>query len=201
MTLTTEVMKGAWSRIAVAVDGCKDELNTRDGAVGDGDLGITMSRGTREVIEQIDGLPDDVGMAFLKTAQAFTKTSASTFGTLVATGLMAAAKATKGRTEVPWTEMPALIETAVQDMMARGKANLGDKTVLDGLTAIQAAISGPEDPGEQLAAASQAVTGALDVFRDKPNKVGRARIFADKTIGRDDPGMIALFRVVEGLQA
>ena len=201
MALTTEVMKGAWSRIAVAVDGCKDELNSRDGAVGDGDLGITMSRGTREVMEQIDSLTDDVGMAFLKTAQAFTKTSASTFGTLIATGLMAAAKATKGRTEVPWTEMSALIETAVQDMMARGKANLGDKTVLDGLTAIQAAIVGLEDPGEQLAAASQAVSGALDAFRDKPNKVGRARIFADKTVGRDDPGMIALLRVVEGLRA
>lgn len=201
MALTTAIMKRAWSRVAVAMDGSKDELNRLDGAVGDGDLGITMSRGMCEVMEQIDTLPEDVGMAFMKTAQAFTKTSASTFGTLIATGLMAAAKATKGRTEVPWSEMSALLGAAVEAMMARGKANLGDKTVLDGLTAIQAAVTGRSDPGEQLTVASQAVDGALNAFRDKPNRVGRARIFADKTIGRDDPGMMALLRVVEGLRS
>ncbi|WP_316980465.1 dihydroxyacetone kinase subunit L [Shumkonia mesophila] len=200
MALTTDVLKRAWSRIAAAMDRCKDELNTLDGAVGDGDLGITMSRGANEVMEQIDSLPEDVGMAFMKTAQAFTKTSASTFGTLIATGLMAAAKATKGRTDVPWSEMPALLDAAILAMMARGKANLGDKTVLDGLAAIQAAIAGIDDPERQLAAASQAMEAALDAFRDKPNKVGRARIFADKTIGLNDPGMMALTRVIEGIR-
>lgn len=200
MALTTDVMKRAWARVATAMERCQDELNGLDGAVGDGDLGITMARGMREVMEQADTLPEDVGMAFMKTAQAFTRTSASTFGTLIATGLMAAAKATKGRANVPWSEMSALVEAAIAAMMARGKASLGDKTVLDGLAAIQAAITGLDTPEHQLAAAAGAMAETLDAFFDKPNKVGRARIFADKTIGRNDPGMIALLRVVEGLR-
>ena len=40
---------------------------------------------------------------------------------------------------------------------------------------------------------------SLDAFRDKPNRMGRARMFADKTIGLDDPGMVALLRMVEAL--
>ncbi len=200
MSLTTTTLKAAFAKIAAKMDACAEELNALDGAVGDGDLGITMSRGAREVMEQIDSLPDDLGMAFMKTAQAFTKTSGSTFGTLIATGLMAAAKATKGRTEAPWTETPALLSAAVEAMMARGKASLGDKTVLDGLDAARAAIEGHSEPTEQVAAALKAIDATLDAFRDKPNKVGRARIFADKTIGLNDPGMMALKRVIEGLQ-
>ena len=83
--------------------------------------------------------------------------------------------------------------------MARGKAHLGDKTVLDALDAIRAAVAGLDDPKAQCAAASKAVDETLDAFRDKPNKVGRARIFADRTIGLNDPGMMALRRVVDGL--
>ena len=200
MSLTTTTLKAAFAKIAAKMEECAEELNALDGAVGDGDLGITMSRGAREVMEQIDTLPEDLGMAFMKTAQAFTKTSGSTFGTLIATGLMAAAKATKGRTEAPWTETPALLSAAVEAMMARGKASLGDKTVLDGLDAARSAIEGQPEPGEQVSAALKAVDATLDAFRDKPNKVGRARIFADKTIGLNDPGMMALKRVIEGLQ-
>ncbi len=200
MALTTATLRSAWSRVAAAMEASMEELNTRDGAVGDGDLGITMSRGARDVMEQAADLPDDVGLALLKTAQAFTKTSGSTFGTLIATGLMAAAKSTKGRTEVPWGEMSALLEAAQTAMMKRGKAQLGDKTVIDGLDAIRAAVAGLDDPGSQVSAASDALDGALEAFRDRPNKVGRARIWADKTIGLDDPGMIALRRIVDALR-
>jgi dihydroxyacetone kinase-like protein len=47
--------------------------------------------------------------------------------------------------------------------------------------------------------ASDAARAALDAFRDKPNRIGRARMFADKTIGMDDPGMVALLRMVDAL--
>jgi dihydroxyacetone kinase-like protein len=77
-------------------------------------------------------------------------------------------------------------------MQARGKAELGDKTVLDALAAIEAATAGLDDPAAQLAAARQAVDEALGAFRGLPNKVGRARVYAERTIGIDDPGMVAM---------
>jgi dihydroxyacetone kinase-like protein len=199
MPLTADTLKATYARVAAGMDACAAELNAADGKVGDGDLGITLARGAREVLEQCSDLPADLGAAFLKTAQAFTKTSGSTFGTLVATGLMAAAKATRGRTEVAWSELSALLGAAGAAMSARGKANLGDKTVLDALDAVRAAVAGLDNPAAQLGAASRALDAALADFRGRPNKVGRARIFGEKTIGLDDPGMLALRRMVDAL--
>jgi phosphoenolpyruvate---glycerone phosphotransferase subunit DhaL len=76
-------------------------------------------------------------MALLKCAQAFTKLSGSTYGTLLATGLMSAAKATKGRTEVPWSEVSSLLASALQAMAQRSGGKLGEKTVLDALEAVR----------------------------------------------------------------
>jgi dihydroxyacetone kinase-like protein len=84
-------------------------------------------------------------------------------------------------------------------LSARGGAALGDKTVLDGLQAIQVAIAAAPQGAELRPVARQAVREALEAFRDKPNRIGRARMFADKTIGMDDPGMVALQRMVDAL--
>jgi dihydroxyacetone kinase-like protein len=72
--------------------------------------------------------------------------------------------------------------------------------VLDGLQAIHLAlVSNRTADGDLKCIAMAAVRDAIEAFRDKPNRVGRARIFADKTIGQDDPGMVALLRMVESL--
>ena len=126
-----------------------------------------------------------------------TKVASSSFGTLLATALLAAAKASKGRTELPWSELSKLLDDALAAMMARGKANLGEKTVLDALAACANAVRGIDDPAAQRARAVAAVDAALREFRDRPCMVGRARIFGDKTIGMDDPGMVA-FRTMLG---
>ena len=199
MALTTETLKAGLERIAAAMEGAADELNTADGKLGDGDLGVTMVRGSRLVMEALPDLPEDVGMALMRCAQAFTKSSGSSYGTLLATGLLSAAKATKGRSEVPWSEIGALLDGALEAMMLRGKASLGDKTVLDAIAAARAEIGALDDPAAIAVAADRGAAAALDRFRDQPNKVGRARIFGDRSIGLDDPGMLAFKRVVEAL--
>ena len=72
-------------------------------------------------------------------------------------------------------------------MMARGKAELGGKTVLDSLDAVARALDGVTDAAAAAAAAPAAARAALDAFRDRPATVGRARIFAEKSRGMDDP--------------
>ena len=90
--ITTDSIKSAATKIAQLMEESADELNAADGLLGDGDLGITMVRGFREIIEVRDSLPDDVGMALFQCAKAFTKSSGSSYGTLLATGLMSVAK-------------------------------------------------------------------------------------------------------------
>ena len=175
-------------RITAKMESCSDELNALDAQLGDGDLGVTMVRGTRAVASEIPNLPDDVGMALLKCAQAFTKLSGSTYGTLLATGLMSAAKATKGRTEVPWSEVSSLLAGALQAMAQRSGGKLGEKTVLDALEAVRAATEGIDDPAALVVGRRPSGERMSRSLPQQPARQGRARIFGEKSVGKDDPG-------------
>ena len=83
-------------------------------------------------------------------------------------------------------------------MQARGKAELGGKTVLDSLDAVAKATAGKDDPAAVADAAAAAVEEVMDTFRERKATVGRARIFAEKSVGMDDPGMLAMNRIVQG---
>ena len=173
-----------------------DTLNMADGKLGDGDLGITMTRGMAEIAEVKDDLSDDLGLAMLKCSQAFTKSSGSSYGTLMALGMMAIAKQIKGQTAVDPSELNALVMAARDQIQTRGKAKIGGKTVLDSLDAIVKLTSGMTDLEDIRTAAVAAVDEALAEFRDKPATMGRARMFGEKSIGLDDPGMLAMKFIV-----
>ena len=187
------------ARIARHMEAVAEELNTLDGQLGDGDLGITMVRGSRAVAAGLDDLPPDLGRALMTVAQGFTKTSGSSFGTLLATGLMAAAKELKGREQAEWAEVSGLLRAAFEMMRTRGKASLGDKTVLDPLEAAATGTEGCDTGPAVLAAAREAVAATMERMRDQPAKIGRARIFGEKSVGMDDPGMLAFRRILDGL--
>ena len=197
--ITTDSIKTAATKIAQLMEESADELNAADGLLGDGDLGITMVRGFREIIEVRDSLPDDVGMALFQCAKAFTKSSGSSYGTLLATGLMSVAKKKKGQQEIQVEEISALLNDALDAMKQRGKAELGDKTVLDVIAASSQAAKDQSDGSSVLTALKDAVTNTIDEFRSRQSKIGRARIFSEKSIGLDDPGMLAFRKMLEAL--
>ena len=197
MTLSKAALVQAIDRVTLAMERDFGELNAADGALGDGDLGVTMTRGMRAISQMKDDLPDDLGMALMQCAQAFTKSSGSSYGTLMATGLLSAAKTLKGQTQFEVAQISDLVAAARDKMQDRGKAELGGKTVLDSLDAVARATSGLADKNAVAAAASDAVEQALEDFRDKPATIGRARIFAEKSIGLDDPGMLGMQRIVK----
>ncbi len=199
MSIDIAALRAGLARVAAAMERDFEELNAADGALGDGDLGVTLTRGMRAIMDTADDLPDDLGRALLACAQAFTKASGSSYGTLMATGLMAIAKQVKGDTTLDPARMPELVATARDQMQARGKAELGGKTVLDSLDAVAAATAGTTDPADLADAAVNAADTALDAFRDRRATVGRARIFGDKSVGLDDPGMLAMARIVRAL--
>ena len=197
--ITTDSIKTAATKIAQLMEESADELNAADGLLGDGDLGITMVRGFREIIEVRDSLPDDVGMALFQCAKAFTKSSGSSYGTLLATGLMSVAKKKKGQQEIQVEEISALLDDALDAMKQRGKAELGDKTVLDVIAASSKAAKDQSNGSNVLKAINDAVTNTIDEFRSRQSKIGRARIFSEKSIGLDDPGMLAFRKMLEAL--
>lgn len=197
--LTTEALSRAIHSVALHLESETDELNALDGKLGDGDLGVTMSRGFTHLLDALPGFTGDLGQAFLACAQAFTRESGSSFGTLFASALMSAAKQTKGRSQVPWSEISSLLTGGFNAMAARGKANLGDKTVLDVLHAAAAATAGLDEPARILQAAVGATDATMTRMRNQPARIGRARIFGERSIGLDDPGMAAFRLMLQAL--
>ena len=199
MGLTTDSLRAAIHAIATDIAPMGDHLNELDGKLGDGDLGVTMVNGFNNLATVAADLPDDFGRACMDSAKAMTKVSGSSFGTLMGIALMAVAKQTKGETDVPWARTAELLQAAVDGMLTRGGANLGDKTMLDSLDAIIKAVSGKDDPSTIKTAAVTAADDALAAFKDQQCKIGRARIFGEKTVGMDDPGMVAIKMMVDRL--
>ena len=195
--MTADSIRWAVGRLAEKLVPRAGELNELDAAVGDGDLGVTLTRAAEGLARDLPQLPDDVGMALLRCAQSVSRTSSGTYGTILATGLMAAAKATKGRVLVPWAEISALLGGALKSISQRSQGQLGDKTVLDAIEAARRATEGLDNPTVMVAAADRAIAASIDQFRNLPFRQGRARIFGSKSIGRDDPGMIAFKRIIE----
>ena len=194
--LSSSDVAAALARVSAAMQDAAAELNAADGALGDGDLGITVSRGFAEAAAA--PLPADIGLAFMECAKAMQRVSSSSYGTLLATAFMAAAKATKGTATFEPAAIPGLLDAALASMMARGKGSLGDKTVLDTMDAMAKATAG--QPAEAMqAAAETAARSTLETFTGRPNRLGRARMFGDASIGRPDPGQLAMLRIVEAL--
>ena len=171
-----------------------DEFNTADGKIGDGDLGITILNGFEEINNNINKFSDDMGANFLICSQAFVKKSGSSFGTLIAFSFMNISKNLKEKTECSHEDIIDIFETALKTILERGKTSLGDKTIADSLDLI---IKMLKDNKNYSNVFKLATKRALDDFKGKKIRIGRARMFEDKTKDLDDPGMLALNRLTE----
>ncbi|MFM0013500.1 DAK2 domain-containing protein [Paraburkholderia sediminicola] len=190
--------KSLWS-VSLALLMASAELNTLDGKLGDGDLGATLEKCARNIMDAIPSMNDDLSNNFKAAALACAKASGSSFGTLLAQGLLVAARDTLERKALTHTDIAELVSASVQALSARGGAVLGDKTVLDAMDSAACALKTASDGNDFRAVAAKAIKQTISTFRDKPNKIGRARMFAERSIGMDDPGMIAFLRIVEAV--
>ena len=171
-----------------------DEFNAADGKIGDGDLGVTILHGLEEVNNNIGKFNDDMGANFMICSQAFVKKSGSSFGTLIAFSFMNISKNLKGKSECNHEDIIGIFETALKTILERGKTSLGDKTIADSLDLI---IKMLKDNKNYSNVFKLATKRALDDFKGKKIRIGRARMFEDKTKDLDDPGMFALNRLTE----
>ena len=192
-------LKSALLRWASAMEKAAPELNERDAQLGDGDLGVTLEKCAKNVIAALDKETSSPHEIFKNVSQACADASGSSFGTLLTSGFFATAKWLQEGKDLDRNSLSELLNHIVQKLSKRGGASLGDKTMLDSLHAISIAI---ENCGAQEDLSEVALQGALKAiedFRNQPNKIGRARMFAEKTIGLDDPGMVAVLRMVESI--
>ena len=100
----------------------------------------------------------------------------------------------KGKTECNHEDIVIIFETALKTILERGKTSLGDKTIADSLDLIIKKLKNSQNYPEVFKSATKQ---ALEDFRGKKIKIGRARMFEDKTKDLDDPGMYALYKLTK----
>jgi dihydroxyacetone kinase-like protein len=196
---TPDDLKAALGRWCDALEKAAPELNALDARLGDGDLGATLEKCARNVREALPGSAPQLDGLFKACAGACTKASGSSFGTLLAVAFLTAAKTVGATQSLDQRAVVRLLDASVAALAARGGASLGDKTMLDSIDAIARALDQAGDSTGARQAAVEASRAALARFRDRPNRIGRARMFADRSVGLDDPGMVAVLRMAESL--
>ncbi|MBU1314729.1 DAK2 domain-containing protein [Pseudorhizobium marinum] len=199
MSITVSCIASAIARAHDAMGPLEQVLNDADAKLGDGDTGGMLARVIGRMAEVDLSAAADPGSALSQLAKAATLATGSSLGTLFATGLFAAGREAKGRDAIGVGDLSGLVATARDAMISRGGASLGDKTVLDSLDAVAEALKRAETPEQAARAAATAASDALEAFRSRPNRIGRARMFGDQTIGIDDPGMLAIRELAAAL--
>ena len=187
--LDKEVLITIFKKLLEQAKNSYHEFNAADGKIGDGDLGITIQSGLEEINNNIGKFTDDLGSNFMICSQAFVKKSGSSFGTLIAFSFMNISKNLKGKSKCNHEDIMNIFQTALKTILDRGKSNLGDKTIADSLDLIIKKLKDNQNYSEVFKLATKQ---ALEDFRGKKIKIGRARMFEDKTMDLDDPGMFAL---------
>ncbi len=172
----------------------REFLIALDGKVGDSDLGITMSKAFAAAAEATAAEGEAAGIAkLLRTAGAtMARVAPSTMGTLTATGFLRASKASDGIDALGTAEIAAFWRAYRDGIAERGKAKVGDKTLLDVLDPIAVTLEAQAAAGvplpEALAAAAKAAGDALEATKTMVAQHGKAAAFQEKTIGLQDAG-------------
>ena len=190
--LNKEILINIFKRLLEEAKNSYDDFNSADGKIGDGDLGVTILHGLEEINNSISEFSDDMGVNFMLCSQAFVKKSGSRIGTLNALSFMNISKNLKGKNQCNHDDIIAIFDTALKTILERGKANLGDKTIADSLDLIVKNLKDNKNYSEVFKSSTKQ---ALEDFKGKKIKIGRARMFEEKTMDLDDPGMFALQRL------
>ncbi|MEO6826185.1 MAG: DAK2 domain-containing protein [Microbacteriaceae bacterium] len=194
-----------------------DELRKLDAALGDGDLGITVSAGSSASREAIFALPQsaDASELLMAVGKAFSTANPSTFAALIGGGLLAAAKTVHGNTALDRADAIAIGDAVATRIAERGKAQLGDKTVLDALIPSLENLRGnrlgsPDSPNPSDSPAPDAAEvldamiatshAQIDATTGLQSAKGRAAWVQERSVGHPDPGAVAYLRFLQELR-
>jgi phosphoenolpyruvate---glycerone phosphotransferase subunit DhaL len=191
------------SRIAGIMAQKKEELIRLDGAMGDGDLGLTMEKGFAAANEEAQKADEpDAGKLLMKIGMAIARSAPSTMGTLIGSGFMSGGKAAMGKTALDAKDLAAFFDAFTAGIMQRGKSKPGEKTIVDVLVPASKALSDAAATGMSLHEAARrlregAVQG-LAASKEMIAQHGRLAYYQEQSKGRDDPGAVACTYVLQG---
>jgi dihydroxyacetone kinase-like protein len=172
----------------------RQELVRLDTAIGDGDHGTNMDRGMRKAVEKLDASEQADPGAVLKTvAMALVSSVGGAAGPLYGTLFLQMGSALSGQEEVDLAGWAGAWRKGLEGVQARGKAEPGDKTMVDALIPAIEALEGASDLGEGLRAATHGAEDGMRATTPLIARKGRASYLGERSKDHQDPGATSTY--------
>jgi phosphoenolpyruvate---glycerone phosphotransferase subunit DhaL len=191
-------------RYTLMLEQNKDYLTDLDAAIGDADHGLNMDRGFKKVMKQLPQVSDqDIGSILKAVSMTLISSVGGASGPLYGSWFLRASSVVGGKQELDEEDMLHLMEAGLDGVIGRGKAQLGDKTMVDVLNPAvdafgRAVVSGKD----MLEAMEQAVNAAEQAMKDTKSmqaKKGRASYLGERSLGHQDPGATSCYFMLKSL--
>jgi phosphoenolpyruvate---glycerone phosphotransferase subunit DhaL len=189
---------------AAEIEQNKEYLTQLDAAIGDADHGINMDRGFKKVMSQLPTVADqDIGSILKAVSMTLISSIGGASGPLYGTLFLRASTAITSKQELTEEDMLSLLQAGLDGVLGRGKAQLGDKTMIDVLSPAVAAFKQAVGEGNKMREAMQkAVIAAEQGMKDTIPmlaKKGRASYLGERSVGHQDPGATSSYLMLKCL--
>lgn len=176
----------------------RQQLTDLDSAVGDGDFGISLDRGFTAVQAELTAKPPvDIRAVFQSVASVLIKTMGGSSGPLFGTFFLRAAAACADKSELAPADVVALFQAGVEGLQQRGKAAIGDKTMMDAwlpaVDAMRVALDTGSDLTDILGKGAAAAEAGMRATIDMQARKGRGSYLGERSVGHQDPGATATY--------
>jgi phosphoenolpyruvate---glycerone phosphotransferase subunit DhaL len=180
------------------------QLTELDSAIGDADHGINMARGMTAVIDKLDGhQPPHANELFKIVAMALVTSVGGASGPLYGTFFLRFGGATGAATELDIEALAMALDAGLTGIMERGKAEPGDKTMVDALSpavdAMEAVIKSGGDLATAVTSARDAAAAGRDATVPMVARKGRASYLGERSAGHMDPGAVSMSLLFDAL--
>jgi len=201
MSITTADVVTCLRKMADVIHENKEYLTDLDAAIGDADHGINMDRGFQAIMKKLPNVADKDAGTIIKTAgMTLVSSVGGAGGPLYGTAFMQAGMAVTGKYELEGEDLLAALDAALKGVIMRGRANLGDKTMVDAITpAVNAMRETLENGANTAKALEQATAAAEKGMKDTIPmlaKKGRASYLGERSIGHQDPGATSSYLLI-----
>ena len=203
-TVTKEQVVRWLEATAAVLEANKGYLTDLDSAIGDADHGTNMDRGFKKVTEKLPTVADkDIGNILKTVGMTLISSVGGASGPLYGTFYMRGGMAADAKEELDADDLVNVLQGAVDGIIQRGRAQPGDKTMVDALLPALAALKQAVADGQELpAAVAAAVAAAEQGMKDTiplQARTGRASYLGERSIGHQDPGATSSHLILNAL--
>jgi phosphoenolpyruvate---glycerone phosphotransferase subunit DhaL len=200
--LTLETARSWIKAAALLISENASMLTQLDTAIGDGDHGENMMRGFTAVTRKLEtAAPPDLAALFKLVGMTLLSSVGGASGPLYGGFFLALGKSSAGKEKLSKTDVGEILASGVADIQHRGKAQLGDKTMVDAwspaMEAYQSCTNG--DLGRALLLASDRAKAAVAATVPMLARKGRASYLGERSIGHQDPGATSTWLLLKAL--